>query len=198
MIPCAPRGRPACSDRLDPRRNRTTWPNPRRRRGISQRRILDNAAGRTMIRAVLSVPIPTDRARRKMRSRSLRLNVLGAAALAAAAWATPRPAVAAPMAVGVGAFSGVDITFDGMASDSPIGAQVSPGDGVTATFSSGLTANNLHGPGFFGDADTIAANFATENSGTTVGNNPITVDFSSPIVRIGFVAATAPSTGLSV
>src|SRR5688500_13162011 len=150
-----------------------------------------------MIRAVLSVPIPNDRSRRKMRSRSLRL-VLGVAALAAAAWATPRPAVAAPIAVGVGAFSGVDITFDGMASDSPIGAQVSPGDGVTATFSSGLTANNLHGPGFFGDADTIAANFAPENSGTTVGNNPITVDFSSPIVRIGFVAATAPSTGLSV
>ena len=118
----------------------------------------------------------------------------GAAVLCAVA--LPTAVSTAAVAAGEGAFSVVDITFDGMATDTPIGAQSAPGDGVVVTFTS-ATANNGNAVEFFGGPDTIAANFAPEADPTLVVN-PITLDFSSSVRRVGFAAATTGAQGMEV
>lgn len=91
-------------------------------------------------------------------------------------------ASAAPIAITQAAFSGSEtvITFTGFAPFTPITSQYAP-DGVT--FSAGLFSNFTGG----------AQNFLPTRPGV-----PITIDFSSSMLRVGFDVITASTDDLTV
>lgn len=118
---------------------------------------------------------------RMRRARSLVTAMIGSGVAAMLAGS----AAAAPIAVGEGAFSGSAtlIDFNGTAFNQVIDNEYAP---LGVTFSGPLYAHI-----FSGDPAPSAANYPF---GQAANTNPITIDFSSTMLRVGFDVAT-PTTG---